>query len=175
MTKVEKASQRFNQGQEVQANLRGLGGAIFAIEIRDQPRMEMTRRPDYILTSAEPGDYLLFAQDVDGNGYYDRDFNDDGITDIGAERDPAARDGEKVNRKRPRSSPYSSYRCSTTTSGGLQNCNWPVRSAEIATKGKIGQLGRSKFTTTISPSHRLGLSPTIHSSTTPWGVWVSCG
>jgi outer membrane receptor protein involved in Fe transport len=30
------------------------GGAIFALELRDQERMEITRRPDYIMTSAEP-------------------------------------------------------------------------------------------------------------------------
>lgn len=38
----------------------------------------------------EPGEWLLYAQDVDGNGWYDRDFNGDGITDAGAEKDPGA-------------------------------------------------------------------------------------
>ena len=38
----------------------------------------------------EPGEYLLYAQDVNGNGFYDRDLNGDGISDIGVERDPGA-------------------------------------------------------------------------------------
>ena len=46
------------------------GGAIFAIEIRDQERMELTRRPDYIMTSAEPwtaAGWTPFWNDANGD------------------------------------------------------------------------------------------------------------
>jgi outer membrane receptor protein involved in Fe transport len=41
---------------------------------------------DYLV---EPGEYLLFAQDADANGFYERDLNGDGIPDVGGERNPA--------------------------------------------------------------------------------------
>ena len=37
----------------------------------------------------EPGEWLLFAQDTDANGFYQRDLNGDGFADVGAERNPA--------------------------------------------------------------------------------------
>ena len=38
----------------------------------------------------EPGEWLLYAQDTNGNGFYERDFNGDGVADVGAEKDPGA-------------------------------------------------------------------------------------